>query len=103
MSEIDGPMSKAGGRARQFQIARASRKSTTRLGHVCRRLKAAFTGHDRPMTTRELLEEAYFDKPRAHWQYAWTRETLQRMGAKIVKRAPGRSHLWEWSATSKST
>jgi hypothetical protein len=90
-------------RARQFQIARASRKSTSQLGRVRRRIRQMFVEHERPLSTYELREAAYFDRDWKPWHCAWTRETLMRMGAKIVKRAPGRSHLWEWSATSKST
>jgi hypothetical protein len=88
---------------RQFEIVRASIKSTTRDGRVRRRIRQAFLGYGRPMTTYELREAAYFDRGWKPWHHTWVRETLTRMGAKVIRRAPGRSHLWEWSATSKST
>jgi hypothetical protein len=90
-------------RARQMEIVHASRKSTSHVGRVRRRVMQAFAGYDRPMTTYELRDAAYFDREWRPWHCPWVRETLTRMGAKVIRRAPGRSHLWEWSATSKST
>jgi hypothetical protein len=74
-----------------------------RIGRIRRLVSRALIGHDRPMTTGELRSYAYYDRPRANWQYHEVKCALRRLGAQICGRSSRGGFIWKLNATSKST